>query len=495
MSFVERADSRLLTIKSLCKAFPGVLALDDVNLTLDAGEIMGLVGHNGSGKSTLVKVLAGVHHPDPGSHIDLNGSIHFIHQDLGLVPMLNTIENLTLGRREGLRAFAPTRRAEREEAAQLIARFGGSFDVTVPISNISPAECTIVAIARATALWTGERNILVLDEPTATLHGEEAERLRKVVRQLAANGTGIIYISHHLGEIVELADRAVVLRDGKVILDAPRGEYDRERLVAAISGQASTEALRAAPIRRESIVTLRVRQLAAEGIDRLDLEVRAGEIVGLTGLIGSGMEHALGAIFGSRPCIYGSVEVAGRFVPRMSPQQAIEAGLAYLPGDRRRHGAVLSMSAGENLTLASLSSISGKAGAINAAREDAVVERDMRTVSVRPLDPKRNFAFFSGGNQQKILIAKWLRTIPSVLLFDEPAQGVDVGAKIGIYQLIRSAAANGAAILIASTDEEELATLCDRVLVMRDGAMVTELVEVEVSEARIIRASLGATAN
>jgi ABC-type sugar transport system ATPase subunit len=490
----ERADSRLLTIKGLSKTFPGVLALDDVDLTLNAGEIIGLVGHNGSGKSTLVKVLAGVHRPDPGSHIDFNGSIHFIHQDLGLVPILNTIENLTLGRREGLRAFAPTPRAERAEATQLIARFGGSFDVTVPISNISPAECTIVAIARAIASWTDERNILVLDEPTATLHGEEAEGLRKVVRELAANGTGIIYISHHLGEIVELADRAVVLRDGKVILDAPRGEYDRERLVAAISGQASAESLRALPIRTDGIVKLRVRELSAEGIDKLDLEVRAGEIVGLSGLIGSGMEHALGAIFGSRPCISGSVEVAGRFVPRMSPRQAINAGLAYLPGDRRKQGAVLAMRAGENLTLASLASICGKTGAIDAAREEAVVRHDMRAVSVRPVDPNRNFALFSGGNQQKILIAKWLRTSPSVLLFDEPTQGVDVGAKTGIYQLIRQAAANGAAVLIASTDEEELATICDRVLVMSDGAMATELIGAEVSEARIIRASLGATA-
>jgi ribose transport system ATP-binding protein len=179
----------------------------------------------------------------------------------------------------------------------------------------------------------------------------------------------------------------------------------------------------------------------------------------------------------------------------MSPRQAIKAGLAYLPGDRRRQGAVLGMSARENLTLASLSSISSKTGAINAAREEAVVVHDMRSVSVRPLDPDRNFELFSGGNQQKILIAKWLRTTPSVLLFDEPTQGVDVGAKNGIYQLIRQAAANGAAVLIASTDEEELAMICDRVLVMSDGAMVTELMGVEVSEARIIRASLGATAN
>ena len=491
MSIAERAGSRLLTIESLSKTFPGVLALDDVNLTLDVGEIVGLVGHNGSGKSTLVKVLAGIHRPDPGSHIDLNGSIHFIHQDLGLVPLLNTIENLALGRREGIRAFAPTRRAERAEATRLIARFGGLFDVTLPISEISPAECTIVAIARATALWSDDRNVLVLDEPTATLHGEEAERLRKVVRQLAANGTGIIYISHHLGEIVELADRAVVLRDGKVILNAPRGEYDHERLVAAISGRASIESAPVRPIRTESAVKLRVCELGAEGIDKLDLEVRAGEIVGLSGLIGSGMEHALGAIFGSRPCISGSVEVAGQFVPRMSPHQAIRAGLAFLPGDRRKHGAVLGMSAGENLTLASLSSICNKAGAIDTAREKAIVEHDMSAVSARPLDPNRNFALFSGGNQQKILLAKWLRTDPSVLLFDEPTQGVDVGAKSGIYQLIRKAAADGAAVLIASTDEKELATVCDRVLIMNDGALLTELTGAEVSEARIIRACLG----
>lgn len=496
MTVMEPADSRLLTIKSLSKTFPGVLALDDVDLTVDVGEIVGLVGHNGSGKSTLVKVLAGVHSPDPGSHVDLNGSIHFIHQDLGLVPTLNTVENLSLGRREGLRAFAPTRRAERAEAMQLIARFGGSFDVTVPISNISATECTIVAIARATASWTDERNILVLDEPTAALHGEEVQRLHTVVKQLAANGTGIIYISHRLGEIVELADRAVVLRDGKVILDESRGQYDYETLVAAISGRTSSvDSASSRPIQKESAVKLRVSKLAAEDICNLDLEVRAGEIVGLSGLIGSGMEHALGTIFGSRPAISGTVEVAGRLVPRMSPRQAIKAGLAYLPCDRRRHGAVLGMSASENLTLASLSSISNKMAVIQTAREKAAAEHDMRAVSVRPFDPNRNFELFSGGNQQKILIAKWLRTDPSVLLFDEPTQGVDVGAKSGIYQLIRRAAENGAAILIASTDEKELATVCDRVLVMNDGAIVTELIGTEVCEARIIRASLGGTAH
>ena len=483
--------SRLLKIESLSKTFPGVLALDNINLTLDAGEIVGLVGHNGSGKSTLVKVLAGIHRPDAGARIDLGGSIHFIHQDLGLVPMLNTVENLDLGRRKGSWAFAPTRRDERAEAERLISRFGASFDVSVPISKISPAECTIVALARATASWSDDRNILVLDEPTATLHGEEAERLRAVVRQLAANGTGIIYISHHLGEIVELADRAVVMRDGRVILDAARGEFDRERLVAAISGRASAEPTPLWPSERKRAVKLRVRALSAEGIDKLDLEVCSGEIVGLSGLIGSGMEHALGAIFGSRTCTSGLVEVSGRTVPRMSPKHAMKAGLAYLPGDRRRLGAVLAMSAGENLTLSSLSSICGKMGALDLVREWATVEHDMRTVSVRPPYPDQNFALFSGGNQQKILIAKWLRTKPSVLMFDEPTQGVDVGAQSGIYQLIRQAAADGAAVLIASTDEKELATICDRVVVISEGAVLTELVGDEVSESRIIRASRG----
>jgi ribose transport system ATP-binding protein len=486
--------SRLLKIESLSKTFPGVLALDNVNLTLDAGEIIGLVGHNGSGKSTLVKILAGIHSPDAGAHIDLRSSIHFIHQDLGLIPMLNTVENLDIGRRKGFQAFAPTRRDERADAQRLISRFGASFDVTVPISKITPAECTIVALARATASWSDDRNVLVLDEPTATLHGEEAERLRAVVRQLAANGTGVIYISHHLGEIVELADRAVVMRDGKVILDAPRGEFDRERLVAAISGRVSVDPPPARPIEPKRVVKLRVRQLSAEGLDRLDLEVSSGEIVGLSGLIGSGMEQALGAIFGSRPCTGGSVEVIGRAVPRMSPKHAMKAGLAYLPSDRRRLGAVLGMSARENLTLSSLSSICSKTGAISLAREAALVERDMTAVSVRPHNPDQKFALFSGGNQQKILIAKWLMTKPSVLMFDEPTQGVDVGAQSGIYQLIRQAAADGAAVLIASTDEKELATICHRVVVISDGSVSTELVGTDVNESRIIRASRGHSA-
>lgn len=487
----ESQRAPLLTVGHLSKTFAGTRALSDVSFTLAPGEILALLGHNGSGKSTLVKVLAGVHKPDDGAHIEVEADVHFLHQDLGLIPTLSTVENLGLGAARHVKDLLPVSRREVRAAQTAIARFGGTFDVTVPVRMISPAERTVVALARSTSRWSSERNVLVLDEPTATLHGDEAARLRAVVTGLAKEGVGIIYISHHLNEVMELADRALVLRNGSVALDLARGFFDEDTLVRAISGDTvpPDTGPRAAPP-PSGEVQLRVTGLRTKRIADASFEIRAGEIVGVAGLVGSGREELLSNVFGSRPATAGRIEVGGVPLAAGSPRDAIRAGLGFVPADRRGEAAVSTMSGRENLTLASLPRLSMRSPVLSITSERRAALREMAEIRVHPPDTERRFALFSGGNQQKIVIAKWLRTTPAVLLMDEPSQGVDVGARAGIHDLIRDKRGTGTAFLLASSDEDELAELCDRVLVFRDGRISDELTGPHLTRDNILRASL-----
>lgn len=480
----------LLRITNLAKTFPGVKALSGVDLTVSSGEIVALLGHNGSGKSTLVKVLAGLYKPDDGSKVDSTAEIHFIHQDLGLVPSLSTVENLGLSGKTTWRDLLPTHASEIPKAREGVQRFGGEFDVRAPISKISPAERTIVAIARATASWTSPRNVLVLDEPTATLHGGEADRLRAVVRQLANEGAGILYISHHLSEVVDLADRAVVLRDGKVAFSQPRGSFSEDSLLKAISGDRSASTVTTRERREVGSVRMNVKGLTSPRIHGLDIEVREHEILGIYGLIGSGREEVLGSIFGSQRASLDTFKLDGRNVQSNSTRSAIAAGLGYVPADRRGQAAVTSLTARENLTLASLPRWSLRRPFLSGRLERRAALRELGEVEVRPLDPERQFALFSGGNQQKIVIAKWLRMNPKVMLLDEPTQGVDVGARAAIHSLIRERARIGASFLVASSDEKEIADLCDRAIVMRDGVVAATFSGADLTEDNLLRVSL-----
>lgn len=487
----------LLRVHRLSKTFPGLKALDDVALGVGSGEIVALVGQNGSGKSTLVKILAGVEQADPGGEVVLAGagggghvsSLHFIHQDLGLVGSLSTVENLDLDRKLGRQALLPVPvRRERRQAEALIAGFGGSFDVSAPVDSLTAAERTIVAIARALDGWEHDRNVLVLDEPTASLHGDEVQKLFGAVRGVAARGAGVVFISHRLDEVIDLADRVVALRDGKLIADVPRGGFDHDDLVEMIAGHAAASGSGDAA-RTAGAPVLRARGIVGATIRSLDLDLRAGEIVGVSGVLGSGREHVAQVVFGGASGDVAELEVDGRAVERLDPRRAIAAGVAYVPGDRRRLGAVMQMSARENLTL---NRIGGRSRfRLDQHEERREMQRWIEALDVRPAEPERPLELFSGGNQQKIVLAKWLRNDPKVLLLDEPTQGVDVGAKAGIYQLILRAAAAGAGVLVCSSDTKELAQLCDRVLVMRDGTLVAELTRPQLSEAVLVRAGLG----
>jgi ribose transport system ATP-binding protein len=490
----------LLQVRGVAKTFPGLKALDDVSLSVASGEIVTLIGQNGSGKSTLVKVLAGVHQPDPGAEIELSevdggrAALHFIHQDLGLVGTLSTVENLDLAHRLDRRSLLPSPlRAERRHAEELIARFGGHFDVRAPVGELSAAEQTIVAIARALDGWEHPNNVLVLDEPTAALHGGEVDRLFTAVRSVARSGAGVIFISHRLDEVIEIADRVVVLRDGKLVADLPRGDFDHDDLVRMIAGQIVATDTGAVP-RDTGAPVLSARGVRAPTIKGLDIDLGAGEILGVSGVLGSGREEVASILFGAAPGEFDSLEVDGTPIDHVDPRRAIAAGVAYVPGDRRRHGAVMKMSARENLTLPRLAPLRRMMGRLDQREERREVGRWVDRVGVRPAEPERALELFSGGNQQKIVLAKWLRNEPKVLLMDEPTQGVDVGAKAGIFELIANAAAAGAGILVCSSDEKELALICDRVLVMRDGQAVAQLRRTELSEAELVRAGLGGTA-
>jgi ABC-type sugar transport system ATPase subunit len=501
----QLADQPLLTVRGLSKSFPGQRALSDVSLEIGAGEIVAVVGQNGSGKSTLVKVLTGIYEPDPGCHIAVrtadgqqitgnaaHAEIHVIHQDLGLIPMLSTVENLGLGRSSQRGAFMPNRtRVERQHAKQLIARFGGDFNVRAPIETLRPAERTIVAIARALDSWQHPQQLLLLDEPTAALHGSEVKRLFEAVRRVANEGAGVVFISHRLDEVLGLADRVIALRGGRIVADIPAAGLDRARLIELIAGRAVTEGTDLSG-RRSGATVLSLRDVSAAGINDVSLDLHAGEVLGVCGILGSGREHLSGVIFGAHRRCAGEVRVGADPLRSGSPHHSIARGIGFVSSDRHVDGAVMTLSARENLTLPGLRPLRGKLGNLSARAERRVAAQWAARVELDPPLPERELALFSGGNQQKVVLAKWLRNKPRVLLLDEPTQGVDVGAKAAIYQLISDAAADGAGVLVSSSDTAELAAICDKVLVFRDGAIATRLDRSEITEARLVAESLSA---
>ncbi|WCB91769.1 Ribose import ATP-binding protein RbsA [Baekduia alba] len=481
--------ARLLQVERLSKSFPGVKALDDVALHVTAGEIVAVVGQNGSGKSTLVKVLAGIYDADPGARIE-HRELRFIHQDLGLVPGLSTIENLDIGNPLGSRGLLPfPRRDERARAQRAIRRFGGDFDVTKPVADLAAAERAVVAIARAMSDWSPPDGVLLLDEPTAALGGEEVDKLFEAVRRVASEGAGVVFISHRLDEVLGLSDRLVALRDGRVVAAVPSSEVDHDGLVRIIAGRE----VAAVKIKhhRTDAVALRAEGLVTETLSGLDFEIRAGEILGITGLLGSGREEVAATVFGATARSAGAVTVGGEPVPAGDIALSVRRGLAYVPADRLRQGAVMTVSARENLTLPMLGPLRRAFGRLDRAAERREAREWVDRVGLHPPVAERALGLFSGGNQQKFVMAKWLRTGPRTLLLDEPTQGVDVGAKAAIYGLIDEVAESGAGVLVSSSDVKELMTLCDRVLVLRDGRVAAELDRWQLTEARLVSESLG----
>jgi ribose transport system ATP-binding protein len=487
----------LLRVTELVKAFPGLLALDHVSLDVHAGEIVAVVGHNGSGKSTLVKVLAGRYAADEGSAETAEGTeLHFIHQDLALVGELTARENLALVQGRGAASVAPSRsRIERDRARALIGRFGPQFDVDAAVRDLPPAQRAVVAISRALDGWTHPSNVLVLDESTESLHRQEVDVLFEAIRRIAAEGAGVVFVSHRLDEVLSLADRIVVLRDGQKVADEAVARIDHHRLVELITGAAAAS-VASAPSRsrrHDGAPTLSVRGLRGASVDHLDLDLYPGEVVGVAGVLGSGREAVPSLLYGATAGEAEEFSVSGRSYPQRTPRRSLRRGIGFVPGDRARLGSVGEFTARENLTLPQLRTLTGAFGSLSPRRERAETSRLLSEYDVRPARTEQRFGLFSGGNQQKIVLARSLRDTPAVLLLDEPTQGVDVGAKATIYEAIEDAAAQGTAVLVSSSDAKELLRLCDRVLVMRGGSAVAVLAGPDLTEHRLVADGYGFT--
>lgn len=499
----------VLDVVRLSKTYPGQVALADASLQVRPGEVHALVGQNGSGKSTLIKLLGGYVKPDHGDEVHFGGErvdlwsldrearrrIRIVHQDLGLVPTLSTVENLGLGRGYHTGLAGNIRwRSEVRRAQLLLLGFGLAPDVRQPIASLSAAERAAVAIVRALQDWDDTRpGLLVLDEPTASLNRGEVDALFREVRRIAEHGAGVLFVSHMIDEVLELADRVTVLRDGRVVASGePVQSLDETRLIELIVGRPVDDLFPEAEHAAGRPV-LEAEMVFGVTLRGVSLKIHEGEILGVAGLVGSGREEIAGALYGATPRFAGKVLVDKRKV-FATPRDSIRAGVAYVPADRKAHALDLEERLHEHIPLPRLGPLQRhgrlRHRAVRRETADWVARLD-----VQPPLLDRRMEKFSGGNQQKAVLARWLRTEPEVLLLDEPTQGVDVGAKAAIYRQVREAAGAGAAVLVASSDAEELVHLCDRVLVFRSGSVAVELRGNTLTEERLIAETLGATSH
>jgi ribose transport system ATP-binding protein len=478
-----------LRIENLSKTFPGQQALHSVDFELVPGEVHALIGQNGSGKSTLIKVLAGFHDPDPGVSIEVDGTplelgnadatlqagIRFVHQDLALVPTLDTLDNLALGRGFYRGAVGTISwRQEARAARELLGELGYDFDLRVPVSRLAAAERTGIAIARALQGWEGGAKVLFLDEPTAALPAGDADRLFEVVRMVKRRGVAVGYVSHHFTEVFALCDRVTVLRDGRKVATRNVSEIDEPALIELTVGRAIQRMdRRETEIPTRDDVVLRAEGLTGRVLAGIDFSIHAGEILGFAGVTGSGREEIAGLVFGSVRR-GGEVSLDGKAVPPGKPPASMACGMSMVPANRLTHGMLPDMTLRENMTLGSLSKYITAAG-LHPRAERADVGEWLGKLEVQPPRPEARIARLSGGNQQKVVIARALRRDPRVLVLDEPTQGVDVGAKASIHKIVDDVAESGACVLVSSTESEELIRLCHRIVVLDRGQIRTVL--------------------
>ncbi len=484
------AAAHALSIEGLSKTFGSTRALIDVDLQIAAGEVHGLVGVNGSGKSTLIKTLSGYVQPDDGAVASINGTplrmgdpvaaaeggLRFVHQDLGLVDELDAVDNYAIGngfiRRVSGSIDWPATRARVTEA---LGELGVQLDLRRPVGQLSASARTAVAVARALVGWRDGAQLLVLDEPTASMPDDEVGRLFNVIRAVNASGLAVIYVSHHLDEVFELTQHVTVLRDGRRIATVPTNAVSHDELVELMTGGVHDPSPTSdIALSTSSPVALAATSISTSLLRSIDIEVRVGEIVGVAGLSDSGREHLAKALFGAIPRT-GTVTVGGSTVAA-DPVAAIAAGLALVPAERLRVGLIVADSARANLSLPRIAAYRRR-GRLHRASETADAAELLHRTKVKPDgNPERIVATLSGGNQQKVLLARWLGVQPTVLLLDEPTQGVDISAKSDVHRLLREAARNGGlAVIVCSTDSIELAELCDRVIVLCRGSIDAEL--------------------
>ncbi|MBN8866475.1 MAG: sugar ABC transporter ATP-binding protein [Solirubrobacterales bacterium] len=484
--------SSILSISDVSKTFVSTRALDDVSFTVGPSEVHALVGHNGSGKSTLIKVLSGFHQPDADSGAFVvdgtevpygdpeachRAGLRFIHQELGLLDSLSVLENLRLGDTyETGPGWRIRWRRERSRAREILSIVGLDLDPEILVEELTPIERTQVAVARALQSESAVR-VLVLDEPTATLPSSEVDRLFELIRRTIAQGVGIVYVSHRLEEIHAISDRVTVLREGRIAGTGPSREFDNDRLVQLIVGDTAEEtppiAAREATRSRDAGEVLAFEGVTAGELAGASFSVQSGEIVGMAGLAGSGVHDVAAVLLGSLELEDGTVRVQGEAIQRPEPQGLRARGVAVLPSARDLKG-IGEMSIRENLTLSDLKPIT-KGISLDLGGERREVRDLIKRFDIRPPEPEKPLAELSGGNKQKVAVAKWLRVDPDLLVLDEPTQGVDVGAKAEILDLVSDAAAQGVAAVLCSSDLDDLAAICSRVLIVRGGQIATEL--------------------
>ena len=519
-------------LRDISKDFGSNRALDHVNLSIGQGEVVGLVGQNGSGKSTLVKILSGVYEPEPGGRLFVSGTevqlplapgqaseigLSFVYQNLALAPGLTVLENLTLGQRVAARPWAPINwMSEKRSGAAVLDRYGVRLDLDQRTGELPPVDQARLAIVRAAEDLRRYRtrsgykhSVLVLDEPTVFLPEEDVEQLFDLIRTVKAEGAAVLFISHDLVAVRSIADRVVVLRDGRVVAEVPASEIHEDELVDLIVGTpARAESAPAAEARAEARLapmisggpegtpltgqSVVVEHLTDERLADLSFEIGSGEILGVAGLIGSGAEDLPYLLFGARPAIRGTLRLGGKALDAgaLSPQRSVRERVAFVPADRQVLGLSEQLALWENITM--LVEDEHYRGGVFHRRELVALAREaIQRFEIRPPLARAVTATFSGGNQQKALLAKWLLARPLLLLLHEPTQGVDVGARRDIYRFVKSAAAlNQTAVLWVTTDFGELAEVCDRVIVLSQGRQVTTITGEELSDDAITAAAL-----
>ena len=493
----------LLELVAVSKTYPGVKALSRVGLQVGRGEVLALIGENGAGKSTLMKILGGVVAPSEGTiridgveHASLTvgdamaAGIAFVHQELNLFDNLDVAANVMIGR-EPVRA-GPLKLIDREaldsRVRPLLRRLGVDFDAHTPVADLSLAQCQLVEIVKALSL---DARVVIMDEPTSSLTVSETARLLKVIAELKAAGVSVIFISHRLNEVEQCADRVVVLRDGAVVGELAKGEISPDKMIRMMIGR-DLRSLYIPPARPAGPPGLEVAGLrtAAHPTEALDLALHSGEILGMAGLVGAGRTELACAVFGVDRPVAGEIRLDGRRLSVRTPRDAIDHGIFLVPEDRKRTGLVLEQTVTENISLASLKAFATglliRRGAERRNASERSAALNIRTASIDTI-----VGTLSGGNQQKVVLAKWLSMKPRVVIFDEPTRGIDVGSKSEIYKLMRGLADSGVAVLMISSDMEEVIGVSDRIAVMREGRIAGFLERAEFTEENVMRLAVG----
>ncbi|TXG81945.1 MAG: sugar ABC transporter ATP-binding protein [Thermomicrobiales bacterium] len=487
----------ILQLVGVSKRFPGVVALDDVSFDLFPGEVHVLVGENGAGKSTLVKLLSGIYQPDEGEilfdgtpvrvrtpHDAQQLGISTVHQELNLIPHLDVGKNIYLGRepmrgRSGVINWSALYDGADEQLRQL----GLALDPHTPVSRLGVAMQQMTEIAKA---LVNDARVLILDEPTAAITAEEAEQLFQLVEKLKAQGTGIILISHHLEDATRVSDRATVLRDGQFVDTLPMSTTAPNDLIRLMVGRELTQ-----QFPKEEVpfgdIALNVEHLNRDGVLKdISFDVRQGEILGLAGLVGAGRSEVARAVFGIDKIDRGKIEVFGRAVQNSTPGTAIDNGIALLPEDRKHQGLVLLLSVGDNISMAAPSATGAPPGLIPPRNRYQTARRFIDALRIKTPSARQKVMFLSGGNQQKVVLAKWMLTQARIFIFDEPTRGIDVGAKVEVYRLMSELLKGGAAIVMISSELPEVLGMSDRILVMREGEIVARFERGEATQESIM---------